>query len=66
MCVEILLYSTISFISKFTDNVIAAKCPYAEIPGIFLNEETHSQERELEQDILKLLYTNSCLSIITL
>ena len=47
MCVEILLYSAISFISKLNEHVIAANCPYAEIPGIVLNEETNSQEREM-------------------
>ena len=35
MCMEILLYSAILFTAKFTDHVIAAKCPYNEIPGIF-------------------------------
>jgi len=35
MNVEILLYSAILFTSKFTYHVIAAKCPYDEIPGIF-------------------------------
>jgi len=35
MCVEILFYSAFLFTSKFTDHVIAAKCPYDEIPGKF-------------------------------
>jgi len=35
MCVEILLYSAVLFTSKFIDHVIAAKCLYDEIPGVF-------------------------------
>ena len=35
MSVEILLYSAILFTSKFTNHIIAAKCPYDVIPGIF-------------------------------
>ena len=52
MCVEILLYSAISFISKLNDHVIAANCPYTEIPGIVLNEEIHSQERDVKKKYL--------------
>jgi len=44
-CVEILLYSAILFISKFTNHVIAAKCPYDEIPGIFKRGNPFSGER---------------------
>ena len=40
------LYFAILFTSKFTDHVIAAKCPYDKIP-VFLNEETHSPGREV-------------------
>ena len=35
MCVEILLDSVTLFKFEFTDHVIAANCPYDEIPVIF-------------------------------
>ena len=44
MCVEILLYSAILFTSKFSDHLIAAKCPYDEIPGIFKRRNPLSEE----------------------
>jgi len=46
MCVEILLYSAILFTSKFTDHVIAAKCPYDKIPDSFKQGNPFSGERE--------------------
>jgi len=52
--VEILLYSAILFTSKFTDHVIAAKCPYDEIPGIFKRGNPFSGERG-EKEILKFV-----------
>jgi len=51
MCVEILLYSAFLFTSKFTDHVMAAKCPYDENPGIFKRGNPFSRERG-EKDIL--------------
>ena len=49
MCVEILLYSAILFTSKFTDHVIAAKCPYDEIPDSFKQGNPFSGEREVKK-----------------
>jgi len=46
---EKLLYAAI--LSKFTDHVIAAMCPYDEIPGIFKRGNTFSGERG-EKEIL--------------
>jgi len=43
--VEICLYSAILFISKFIDHMIAAKCQYDEIPGIFKSGNPFSGER---------------------
>ena len=51
MCVEILLYSAILFTSKFTDHVIATKCPYDEILGTFKQGNPFSGERG-EKEIL--------------
>ena len=51
MCVERLLYSAILFTSKFTDHVMAAKCPYDEIPGIFKRGNPLTGERG-EKEIL--------------
>jgi len=45
VCVEILLYSAVLFTYKYTDRVIAAKCPYDEIPGIFKRGNPFSGER---------------------
>jgi len=45
--------------SKFTDHVIAAKCPYDEIPGIFKCGNPFSDKRERERgekEILIFLY----------
>jgi len=41
MCVEIYIL----FTAKFTDHVIAAKCPYDEIPSIFKRGNPFSGER---------------------
>ena len=51
MCVAILLYSAILFKFSFTDHVIAVKCPYDEIPGIFKRGNSSSGERG-EKEIL--------------
>ena len=48
---KILSYFAILFTSKFTDHVIAAKCPYDEIPGIFKRGNPFSGERG-EKEIL--------------
>jgi len=45
MYVEILLYFAILFTSKLTDNVIAAKCPYDEIPGTLKRGNPFTGER---------------------
>jgi len=45
MCVEILLYTAILFKFKFTHHVIAAKCPFDEIPGIFKQGNPSPGER---------------------
>ena len=65
MCVEIQLYSAILLISKFTDHVITAKCPYDEIPGIFKRGNPFTGERG-EKEILIFRKTNPFLSIIKL
>jgi len=70
MCVEILLYSAILysailFTTKFTDHVIAAKCPYDEIPGNFKLGNLFSGERG-DKEILIFRSTNSFLSIMKL
>jgi len=49
MGVEILLYSAILFTSKFTYHVIAAKCPYEEILGIFKRGNPFSGEKEVNK-----------------
>ena len=44
MCVEILLYSAILFITTFTDHMTAANCPYDEMPGIVKRGSPFSEE----------------------
>ena len=40
------------FISKFTDHVIAAKCPYDEIPVIFKQGNPFSEERGAKEILI--------------